>query len=67
MPDIEKLYEETKDSDLVILAVNLGEDKTTAKSFIDNNKYNFTVLLDLDQSIANQYNISCNSNFLLYR
>jgi len=57
MPDLEKLYQQTKDSDLVILAVNLGEDKTTAKTFIDNNKYNFTVLLDLDQSTANQYNI----------
>ena len=28
MPDLEKLYQETKDSDLVILAVNIGEDKT---------------------------------------
>ena len=58
MPDIENLYVETKDSDLVILTVNLGEDKTTAKSFIDKNKYNFTVLLDLDQSTAKQYNIA---------
>lgn len=57
MPDIEKLYGETVDSDLVILAVNLGEDNTTTKSFIDNHKYNFTVLLDLDQSVAKQYNI----------
>jgi len=58
MPDIEKLYGETKDSDLVILAVNIGEDKTTVKSFIDKNKYTFTILLDLDQSIASKYNIS---------
>jgi thiol-disulfide isomerase/thioredoxin len=57
MPDIEKLYQQTKDSDLVILAVNLGEGKATAKSFIDNNKYNFSVLLDSDQSIGNQYSI----------
>lgn len=57
MPDIEKLYQETKDSDLVILAVNIGDDKNTARSFIEKNKYNFTVLLDLDQSIATQYNI----------
>jgi peroxiredoxin len=58
MPDIEKLYEQTKDSDLIILAVNLGETKNTTKSFIDNNKYNFQVLLDSDQSVANQYNIT---------
>ncbi|MCB2296505.1 TlpA disulfide reductase family protein [Clostridium tagluense] len=58
MPDIEKLYQQTKDSDLVILSVNIGEDKATAKSFIDNNKYNFTVLVDSNQNVAAQYNIS---------
>lgn len=58
MPDIENLYNETKDSDLIILAVNIGDDKNTTKSFIDKNKYGFTVLLDLDQSVAAQYNIA---------
>jgi thiol-disulfide isomerase/thioredoxin len=58
MPDIEKLYTETKDSDLVILAVNLGEDKDTVKDFSDTNKYNFKILLDTDQSVGKQYNIS---------
>jgi thiol-disulfide isomerase/thioredoxin len=58
MPDIQKLYNETKDSDLVILAVNLGEDKATVKSFTDINKYNFTVLLDLEEIAGRQYTIS---------
>lgn len=58
MPDIEKLYAETKDSDLVILAVNLGEDKNTVKSFIDKNNYKFKVLLDSDQNVAAKYNIT---------
>jgi thiol-disulfide isomerase/thioredoxin len=58
MPDIQKLYNETKDSDLVILAVNLGEDKATVKSFTDINKYNFTILLDLEESAGRQYNIA---------
>ena len=58
MPDIEKLYGSTKDTDLVILAVNIGEDKATAKSFMENNKLNFTVLLDSNQSVAAQYSIS---------
>lgn len=57
MPDIEKLYLEDKDSDLVILAVNLGEDTQTVKSFIDKNKYNFNILLDSDQAVAIKYNI----------
>jgi len=58
MPEIEKLYEETKDSDLVIVAVEIGEPLTTVKSFIDSNKYNFKVLLDSDQSVASKYGIS---------
>lgn len=58
MPDIEKLYQETKNTDLVILAVNLGEDKDTVKSFISSNKYNFKVLLDSDKAAAALYNIS---------
>ncbi|NKF08454.1 TlpA family protein disulfide reductase [Clostridium gasigenes] len=57
MPDIEKLYQENKNSDLVILAVNLGEDKQTVKSFIEKNKYNFDILLDSDQDVAIKYNI----------
>lgn len=58
MPDIQKLYNETKDSDLVILAVNLGEEKATVKSFTDINKYNFTVLLDLEEIAGRQYSIT---------
>jgi thiol-disulfide isomerase/thioredoxin len=58
MPEIEKLYQETKTSDLVILAVDLGEDKSTAKAFIDKNKYTFKILLDTDGKLASDYNIS---------
>lgn len=58
MPEIEKLYQETKDSDLVILAVDIGENLNTVKPFINENKYNFKVLLDSDQSVASQYNIA---------
>lgn len=57
MPAIEKLYQETKDSDVVILVVNLGEDKQTVKSFIEKNKYTFNVLLDSNQEAAPDYNI----------
>ena len=58
MPEIEKLYEETKDSDLVIVAVEIGEPLSTVKTFIDSNKYSFKVLLDSDQSVASKYNIA---------
>ncbi|MBC2581814.1 TlpA disulfide reductase family protein [Clostridium sp. DJ247] len=66
MPDIEKIYEENQDKDLVIVTINLGEDVNTAKSFIDKNNYKFKVLLDFDpsvaidsnQSVAIKYNIT---------
>jgi thiol-disulfide isomerase/thioredoxin len=57
MPDIEKLYNETNDSDLVILAINLGESKNDVTSFLEDNKYSFPVLLDSNQTISEQYNI----------
>ena len=58
MPEIEKLYQETKDSDLVIVAIEIGEPLDTVKSFIDTNNYNFKVLSDPDQIVAAQYNIA---------
>ena len=58
MPEIEKIYQKYKDEGIVVLAVDLGEDRDTVKSFIEENKYNFKVLLDSDQNVAEQYNIT---------
>ena len=58
MPDIEKLYQETKDSDLVILAVNAGDDKKTVQDFIAKNNYNFSVLLDSDGEVSQLYQVT---------
>lgn len=58
MPDIEKLYQETKGTDLIILAVNIGEDKETVVNFMSQYKYNFKVLLDADSSVAQMYGVS---------
>lgn len=58
MPEIEKVYQETKDSDLVILAVEIGESKNTVSTFISDNDYNFKVLLDQDETAAASYGFS---------
>lgn len=58
MPELEKLYQETKDSDLVIIAVNLGDSKETVQAFMNQNNYHFTVLLDSDNAIASKYGIT---------
>ncbi|MBM7869138.1 thiol-disulfide isomerase/thioredoxin [Clostridium pascui] len=57
MPEMEKLYQETKNSDLVILAVNLDEEKDTVQKFINSNKYNFPVLLDTGNIVAGKYEV----------
>lgn len=57
MPDIEKLYQETKDSDLVIVTINAGEKKGTIEKFMKDNDYNFMVLMDSDSSASASYRI----------
>ena len=54
MPDMQKLHEEEYE-DFVILAVNIGETKATAVSFMMQNNINFKVLLDSDKEIAREY------------
>lgn len=58
LPDIEKIYQEYKDKGLVVLAVDMGEDKDTVQSFIAKNNYHFDVLPDSNQRVAQAYGIS---------
>ena len=58
LPDIEKVYQEYKDKNLVVLAINIGEDKNTVQGFITKNNYHFNVLLDSDQRVTQAYGIS---------
>ncbi|MCY6485560.1 TlpA disulfide reductase family protein [Clostridium aestuarii] len=58
MPDMDTLYENIKDSDTVMLAVNIGEDKDDVKKFIDNNEFQFKVLLDTKTKVGEQYSVS---------
>jgi peroxiredoxin len=58
MPDIEKYYQETKDTDVVILAVNVGDDKKTVESFINDKGYNFKVLLDTTGEVSQMYHVT---------
>ena len=58
MPDIEKISQKYKDKDLVVLAVDLGEDRDTVKNFIAENNLSFKVLLDSDQTATELYQIT---------
>ncbi|MFN2340145.1 MAG: TlpA family protein disulfide reductase [Halanaerobium sp.] len=54
MPDMQKLHEDHAE-EVVILAVNVGENKSTAANFMMENKLNFPVLLDTNKNIAQNY------------
>ena len=58
MPDIDEVYKEYKDKDLVVLTINVGESKGTVQKYIEANGFSFPVLLDTDQKVSRQYKVS---------
>ncbi len=58
MPFIEQLYQETINSNFVIVTINLQETKSTVSKFMTDNKYTFPVLLDVKGDVASQYGVS---------
>ena len=59
MPFIQEVYEdkEWQEKGLVILAVNAGEEAGTVREFMTDRGLSFTVLLDTDASVAQDYNV----------
>lgn len=53
MPDLEKLA--TVNEDIVVLGVNVGEDKDLVKEYVDQKKITFPVVLDATTDIASDY------------
>jgi len=58
MPDIEQIYQEFKDKDVVVLAINQREDPETIRRFMQSLNLTFPVLLDRNGAVAQQYRIS---------
>lgn len=58
MPSIQKLHEKMQGKDFVILAVSVGERKQAVESFINNNKYTFSVLLDPENEVSEVYRVA---------
>lgn len=57
MPSIENLFEKTKDKDIEIVAINIGESLDIAKGFIDNVGFTFEVLLDETKVVASSFGV----------
>jgi peroxiredoxin/outer membrane lipoprotein-sorting protein len=54
---IQKLHNEYKDKGVIILCINSNEEREKVKDFIDENNYNFTVLLDSDGKVSDNYRV----------
>jgi len=58
MRDIEPVYKQYHDRGLVILAVNVRQDRTTAERFIQKLGISYDVLLDSEGEVARDYGVS---------
>jgi peroxiredoxin len=68
MPSMEKLYTKFKDKDFIMLAVNLREKPKTVRSFKEEYRLNFPILLDTDGSVSYRYGVrSIPATFLIDR
>ncbi len=57
MPSLEKLYQEYRNTNFVLLTVDVQEKEQTVKRFIEKNGLSFPVLLDSDGVVARRYGV----------
>lgn len=57
MPTINAFYEAHKEAGFVVLAVNSQEEAATVERFIQTNGFSFPVLLDLQASVTDRYQV----------
>ncbi len=57
MPAMQRVYERHKDEGLVILAVNYRETEEQVRPFVEELGLTFSILLDRDGNVANQYRV----------
>lgn len=57
MADIQTLYDETKDKDIVILSVNVAGEEEKVRSVVSEKGYSFPIILDYEGKISAQYHV----------
>ena len=66
MPSLAKLYHEFKNSDFVILAIDVLEKREVVKRYAANEKLPFPVLLDINGTVSFDYGIRAHpAHFLI--
>jgi cytochrome c biogenesis protein CcmG, thiol:disulfide interchange protein DsbE len=58
MPAMQALYEQYRDRGLVILAVNMEEDETRVRRWMEQGGFTFTFVLDSDGQQVKRYNVT---------
>lgn len=57
MPYLQQVYNESKDTELVMLTINIGEGTDTVKDFFQDRSLSLPVLFDTDVTVARIYNV----------
>ena len=66
MPSLVKLYQEFKNNDFVVLAVDVKEKREVVKRYAENEKLPFPVLLDSNGKVSYDYGIRAHpAHFLI--
>ena len=57
MPELQQVSEQYRDKNVIVITVNIGEDKKTAADYIQSHGYPFRVLLDTEKTLTKAYGI----------
>jgi peroxiredoxin len=58
IPSMNRAWEKMRDQNVAMIAINIGEDKDTIRSFLADYPINFPVLMDSDSQSLQQWSIS---------
>jgi len=57
MPDIEALYQEYKDKDVVVIGVDLREGEDKVRRFVQDGGYNWIFTIDATGKVGSEYRV----------
>ena len=57
LPHLQALHQQYADQGVIVLAINVEENRDQVSRFIQDNSYTFTVLLDSDGAVSNAYGV----------
>lgn len=57
MPSMQRLYDSMDHQDFTILAVDVGEDTSSVRSFVEKHELTFPILMDQNGSVSSMFNV----------